>query len=178
MKKATKGALAVTAAGALLLGGAGTLAYWNDTQAVSGSSISSGHLRLGAPTCGSWSLDGGATAFDAATEKIVPGDTLTRDCTLAVDMVGKSLHAQFDVTSAAMTGTLAGKVTTTAAYTITPSGGTAAAATPGATALIHNGDTIGAKITVAFPIGTAVDNTSRDVTGALSAITVTATQVP
>ena len=59
MKKATKGALAVTAAGALLLGGAGTLAYWNDVQGVTGGTISSGHLKLTPGTCDGWKLNNG-----------------------------------------------------------------------------------------------------------------------
>ncbi len=39
MKKSTKGALAAAAAGSLLLGGAGSLAYWTDAESITGTSI-------------------------------------------------------------------------------------------------------------------------------------------
>ena len=50
MKKSTKGALAATTAGVLLLGGAGSLAFWSDS--IGGSTISSGHISLDDTTAG------------------------------------------------------------------------------------------------------------------------------
>ena len=41
----------------------------------------------------------------------------------------------------------------------------------------NDGDTLEAEVTVTFPIGGSVDNTSQDQTATLSAFTVTATQV-
>ena len=52
MKQATKGALVAVTAGALLLGGAGTLAYWNVTPVVTGGTISFGTFTP--DTCGGW----------------------------------------------------------------------------------------------------------------------------
>ncbi|MDI9944213.1 alternate-type signal peptide domain-containing protein [Rhodococcus sp. 1.20] len=47
MKKQTKGAIAAAAAGALLLGGAGSLAVWSDSADVSGGGpVTSGALDL------------------------------------------------------------------------------------------------------------------------------------
>ena len=63
MKKSTKGAFAAAAAGSLLLGGAGSLAYWTDASTVDGKAITSGHLQLNpiTATCDdSWQLDGEA----------------------------------------------------------------------------------------------------------------------
>jgi alternate signal-mediated exported protein len=47
MNSTTKGSLAAVVAALLLTGGAGTLAYWNDTENVPGGPISSGQLDLG-----------------------------------------------------------------------------------------------------------------------------------
>lgn len=41
-----KAALAATAATVLLLGGAGTLASWNDSETIGGGAIKSGELSL------------------------------------------------------------------------------------------------------------------------------------
>src|SRR4051794_282011 len=93
MNKSTKGALATSAAAVLLLGGAGTLAYWNDSATVPGGTVQSGQLELGAPVCGAgWTLDGG-TAF--TTQLLVPGDTLTKVCT--VDLVATGEHLGADL---------------------------------------------------------------------------------
>ena len=60
MKRSTKGALAASAAGILLLGGAGSLAFWNATVNVPGAAIASGDLKLSTPDCGDgWLLDDG-----------------------------------------------------------------------------------------------------------------------
>src|SRR6478735_10550895 len=101
MKKSTKGALAAGAAASLLLGGAGSLAYWTSTGTIDGTSISSGHLKLVSPSCDGWKLDNETTAFDPAADQIVPGDVLTQVCHYTVDAKGKHILAKFDVTSAA-----------------------------------------------------------------------------
>src|SRR5687767_11072956 len=46
MSKTFKGAGAAIVAGVLLIGGAGSLAYWSDAEGVTGGSISSGELKL------------------------------------------------------------------------------------------------------------------------------------
>ena len=139
MKKATKGALAVTAAGALLLGGAGTLAYWNDVQSVSGSTISSGHLKLTPGTCDSWKSNG--AAVDPATMKIVPGDVITRHCSYTADLLGDHLKGQVSVSTPTLTGGLAGGLTTAATYTV----GNGLAVAAGTATDIQNADAIGVE---------------------------------
>lgn len=78
MRKSTKGALAAVAAGALLLGGAGTLAYWTDEATIAGTDITTGHLTVDATDCEAgtlvWTLEG--DAFDPTTDTLIPGDTL------------------------------------------------------------------------------------------------------
>ena len=78
MKKSTKGALAAGAAAALLLGGAGSLAYWTDAATVNGGQITSGSMDLTATDCSS------ATWLhiedDSVVTTIVPGDTVYKVC--------------------------------------------------------------------------------------------------
>ncbi len=66
MKKATKGAIAAAGAGVLLLGGAGTLAYWTADGAAAGSDITAGDLDLTAGTCSGWTYASGAAGTGAA----------------------------------------------------------------------------------------------------------------
>lgn len=104
MNKTTKGALAAAAAGVLLLGGAGTLAYWTDTATVIGSDINSGHFKLDSSDCASatWKLDGETEAFDPEADLLIPGDTLTKTCDVTVDLAGAHLTtADFSVTDPA-----------------------------------------------------------------------------
>lgn len=173
MNKTAKGALAASAAGALLLGGAGSLAYWNSTQDVTGAGISSGHLKLVDPQCGNgWILDGGATY---TTQLLVPGDTLTKVCSFTVDASGAHLTADFDVTAPNIHGDqpLLDELGVTATYTVNGDD-----VTPPGVAVADN-DVVEATIVVTWPYGTAVDNDSNVVTGlsaTLDTITVTATQ--
>src|SRR4051794_38302845 len=105
MKKATKGALAAAAAGSLLLGGAGSLAYWTGTQSITGGSIKSGELTLSAPVCTGtglhdWQFDGTApTAFTMGTSKVVPGDTISKVCKMTLKADGTHIGATFGLTT-------------------------------------------------------------------------------
>ncbi|GCD88794.1 alternate-type signal peptide domain-containing protein [Nocardioides sp. LS1] len=97
MKKATKGALAAAAAGSLLLGGAGSLAYWTATGDVNGGSFASGTLSLTNPTCDTnWVYNAGAANAGATVALIVPGDVLTKQCTTTLDATGDNLSATLD----------------------------------------------------------------------------------
>jgi alternate signal-mediated exported protein len=88
MKKSTKGALAGGAAAFLLLGGAGSLAYWTDNGDVTGTTVESGHLAVINNDCGSapWELDGGDDV--TASTRIVPGDTITKTCSFEIEGEG------------------------------------------------------------------------------------------
>lgn len=46
MKKSRRGALVAAAGILLLLGGAGTLAFWTDSRPITGGPGNSGHLRI------------------------------------------------------------------------------------------------------------------------------------
>ena len=179
MKKSTKGAVAAAAAGVLLLGGAGSLAFWSDSLTVGGDTISSGHLSLDDTTGASdicadsvWTLDAAETgsAFDPTTDELVPGDVLTKECTFDVSAVGNHLGANLDVAGGEIdpASTLT-PVTVDASFTV--GGATATSITES-----NDGDEVKATLELTFPSGLAIDNSSQDKSLDLSSYTVTATQ--
>lgn len=175
MQKSTKGALAAAAAGTLLLGGAGSLAFWTSAQTVDGTTITAGRLKLNAPDCGAgWQLDGTPTT-SYTNQLLVPGDTLTKVCTFTVDAAGSHLKADFDVTGGGDTGTqaLLDETTVTATYKVngTPVGTSGVA--------ITNGDIVTVDLKIDWPYGTEDNDTNvaaGGVTETLANVTVTATQ--
>jgi alternate signal-mediated exported protein len=173
MNRSTKGALAGGAGVVLLLGGAGTLAFWTDTKAITGTDIDSGHLKLVTPDCGAgWILDGGATF---TTQLLVPGDTLTKVCEYTVDAGGEHLTASFDATGPLdLTGAsaLVDEISYTDTYKVNDvaSGDTDVA--------VVDGDVIQATVTITWPSGVE-DNDSNvlaGLTASLADVTVVATQ--
>ena len=147
MQKTTKGAIAAGAAAVLLLGGAGSLAYWSDSTPLDGGSLTAGDLALSDAECDDWD-----------TDLIVPGDVITKECTFTISATGDNLEAT---------------LTTPSTVTITPAPAAASwAATVSATyadqddaalsATItdaNDGDVVTATIVVTFPYGTAEDAT-------------------
>jgi alternate signal-mediated exported protein len=170
MTNSLKGTFAALAAAILLLGGAGSLAYWTDSENLPGTSISSGELDLGTPSCGSgWVLDGGA-AF--TTQEIVPGDVLTKTCTLDLVASGAHLGADLDIGTPtwAATNALTDELDPTATFEVNGE----------PTSHITSADDIGsgeivATIQVVFD-GPSATNGSQDLTAALQTIAITATQ--
>jgi alternate signal-mediated exported protein len=168
--KAAKGALAAGVAAVLLLGGAGTLAFWSDSENVTGTPITSGELKLGTPACGTgWTLDGG-TAF--STQKIVPGDVLTKVCTLDLIATGDHVGATLGISAGAFSASnaLTGELTPAATFTVN------GASTTTITEADDTGSAeIEATITVTYN-GPAATNASQALTATLNTVAVTATQ--
>jgi alternate signal-mediated exported protein len=112
MNKTTKGALAAATAGVLLLGGAGSLAYWSDSDTVDGSAFNAGSLNLDpveGDLCNVWNLDTGEPGgqpFVPGTDKLVPGDVVTKVCTFTVDAVGTHLRAGVEAVPGTNSGAL------------------------------------------------------------------------
>lgn len=110
MNKTVKGVLAAATACVLLLGGAGTLAYWTESQTVSGAQITSGSIALTTPDCSDdavagthgWQLDG-ATAFVPGTTDLVPGDTVTKVCAMTLTVAGPHVGATLTMDDALIT---------------------------------------------------------------------------
>lgn len=106
MNKLVKGSIAGAAGIALLLGGAGTLALWNDAEDVDAGTVQTGTLDIAlidadgvaSPATGIWEDVSpelaAATPFDPSTHKIVPGDVVTFTQDVTIEATGKNLEAQ------------------------------------------------------------------------------------
>lgn len=181
MRKSTKGAVAAAAAGALLLGGAGSLAYWTGEQDVPGGTFTSGYLAINDVDCATagWTLEGAAYT----TQLLVPGDELTKTCSFTIDGVGDHMTVSLDTATPTWSGTngLIDDLSVDATF--------AGSVTPGPLAdpaTVTKDETITATITVTFDGGdgdgdaTDVTNDSNSPTDGLDAIladvTITATQ--
>lgn len=174
MHRSTKGALAAAAAGALLLGSAGTLAYWTGSENVPGGTFTSGYLQLTDNTCATapWKLDDGV---DYTTQRIVPGDSLTKTCTFSIDGVGDHMTVSLDTATPGWSAAnaLTADLAVTSTFTGSVSGGPLSDP-----ATVTKSETITALITVTFD--TASGNETNVPTAGLDAVlndvTVTATQ--
>jgi len=178
MKKTTKGALAASAAAVLLVGGAGTLAFWSDSGTVDGGSITTGSVSLSDGTCGEWVYSTGSAAGTAVTA-IVPGDAIARSCTFAVDGTGDHLTVSLSAPETVSVTPTVGSPTTlllTAAASYQRDG----AALPAGTSFAVDGpETLTALITVTFPYGAATTvnaNDTQGMVGQLDDITIGLTQ--
>lgn len=171
MKKSTKGAVAAAGAAVVLLGGAGTLAYWSDSETVSGGAINTGHLSLDNPTCAAnWVLDAKESAADApyvpGTTKLVPGDVITKTCTYVLNLKGEHLRA----TVAASTPAAAPAHLTVEKPAVTLAGTPVTEVTEA-----DDAKTIAVDLKVTF--NSASENTTQDLTHSLDNITLSLSQV-
>lgn len=181
MKKSTKGALAAGAAVALLVGGAGTLAFWTADETVPGGTIDAGHLDLVTDAtnagCGDWQLDSGEQAAGtwSSGDPLVPGDVLTKECAFTIDAQGNHLRATVAASAPGLTGTLA------AGLTVDATGITVGGVADTEFTEADDGSALGVTVTVTFTDPGTADNTyndpATDLTAVLNDITVTATQV-
>jgi alternate signal-mediated exported protein len=182
MHKNTKAAFAATTAAVLLLGGASTLASWNDSKNIDGGAIESGKLSLTqetGQTCTAWALDaaGGGGAFVPGTTLVVPGDVITRTCTYTVNATGEHLAATVGLASPsfAETNDLVTALTATATYTSDPGDGAVPLADDAAITDANDGDVLSAAVSVTFDA--AIDGTTaQELTATLDALTVSLTQ--
>ncbi|WP_104196842.1 alternate-type signal peptide domain-containing protein [Cryobacterium sp. M15] len=90
------GSIAGAAGVALLLGGAGTFALWNDDAAIAGATINAGTLTVEALDT-IWRDNAGAEITDLNGYFIVPGDTLTYTTKLIVNAKGDNLQATLNI---------------------------------------------------------------------------------
>ena len=92
MNKMAKGALATGVGVALLLGGGGTLAVWNQTVSANAGTIAAGDLKLKAET-GVWTSNLSGEIENINLYKIVPGEALTYTQELGVTLKGDRMAA-------------------------------------------------------------------------------------
>jgi len=178
MKKTTKGAIASGVGVVLLLGGAGTLAFWTDSEPIAGGPINSGHLKIVTDAtntgCGSWQLDSGESAPTTYTagDPLVPGDVLSRNCAFTVQAVGNHLRATVGITAVSFSGTdgdFGGKLD--ASVSALKINGTPVSSFTED----DNGASLTADVTVTFDPGAL--NGTEDLATFLDSLTLTATQV-
>jgi alternate signal-mediated exported protein len=184
MKKSTKGALAAGAAAVVLLGGAGSLAYWTDSANVDGGNFKTGSVKLTADDCSTatWKYTTAGHTTDTVTS-LVPGDSIAKDCTVTLTGTGDHLYVSLNVpTSVAITRTPAATGTdtlkATASATFDYNGTTYAS---GDIFKVASGSS--AKVTVhyavTFPYGdaTATDaNDTQNLTATLASLPITLKQ--
>lgn len=111
MNKRTKGAIAAGGAAVLLLGGAGSIAYWSDEETLEGGPITSGTLGIStasgqwfdiSPTPGPGAA--GAAISDPEAFRIVPGDILEYRASATVTATGEHLVATLRANAQQVTG--------------------------------------------------------------------------
>jgi alternate signal-mediated exported protein len=182
MNKSTKGALAAAAGAALLLGGAGSLAYWNASATVNGGAITTGSLTLGTGACGANWVYAAGTAAGQTVVKVVPGDSITKSCTFSIGASGDHLSATL---GAPATTTYAKNPTTATTDSLSVATTYIIDRTPVATLVngdkltsSDNGRTLTAKFVVTMPYGspTVNANDTQNLTATLNALTVSLTQ--
>ena len=179
MKNTTKGALAAGTAGALLLGGVGSLAFWTDDGSVPGGSFASGELKLLNADCDGtgdglgtgWFFDGDEAAAGkeyVAGDLLVPGDVLTKTCTYDIKATGEHFRATLAATGGTDSGALAGSLAPVASFVV---GGV-----PTATITEANDANV-LTATISLTFDSAADDSTQDLTAVLSDYVVTATQI-
>lgn len=178
MKKSMKGTIAIAAGIALLLGGGGSLAYWQGSAQSSATTIQSGELSVALTSGATWQVKRGSTTTDItgtlASFKMVPGDTIVYTVPFQTKANGTNLTATgainwggYSVVPAHLTSSAAGTYNAAAitggAFTV--AGGTA------------NGQLV---FTLTWPFGTNATNDTAASTmnqnWNLGATTVTVTQ--
>lgn len=188
MNKATKGALAALAAGTLMLGGAGTLAFWSGTGTIAGATINSGSITMDTPVCDDttsagtheWEFSGGVhdgEVFDPASHTVVPGDTIVKVCDVTLTTVGTNIKVQLGVSTPDLTDattTLDDELVPTAVWKDTSDNSTVV---DGVTTVDGAASkTYRATVTVVFDF-VAATNDSQTGVALLDDVTLTATQL-
>jgi alternate signal-mediated exported protein len=113
MNKLTKSAIAGAAGIALLLGGAGSLAYWNSAATVGGTTITAGTLTI-------TSDPGATTTYTSSGDSvalIVPGDSVTVTQPVTISATGDHLKAKLEIDELGLLGSLKDLVTRPLAVT-------------------------------------------------------------
>jgi alternate signal-mediated exported protein len=106
MHKPLKGAIALGAAGLLLLGGAGTYALWSDSVTLDGGTIGAGQLDLAVTTAGTWADVSTGTSVPITNIDdflLVPGDVLTYSLSATLQAEGDNLEATLEADPTSIT---------------------------------------------------------------------------
>ncbi len=178
MKKSMKGTIAIAAGIALLLGGGGSLAYWQGTASTSSATIQTGELSVSLTSGATWQVKRGATTTPIAnisTFKMVPGDQVIYTVPFQTVAAGTNLTAGGTIAWGGYSSIPAHLTSTaTGTYNSTAISGTTFTVVPNATA---NGSLV---FTLTWPFGANATNDTAAATmnqnWNLGATTVTVTQ--
>jgi len=207
MNKLVKGSIAGAAGIILLMGGAGSLAYWNDSAtagpALGSNSITAGTLSVTAVNAGAWTkgfynasnvLVGSVGAVaNLSTVRIVPGNRLVYTQQFNIVGTGDDLYFTIGSTAgavnpasvnpaptAAADAALAAQVTNTFSVS-SVTGGTVIPATSANTFRVSSNNGTASTVTVTwtinFPFGATAVNTAKTGAISLSQGAITLTQV-
>lgn len=206
MNKLVKGAIAGGAGIILLMGGAGSLAYWNDTAntgpATGANSITAGTLTITAANAGSWTKGmynnaGTQTVAPAAIAslaavKVVPGNRLVYTQNFNISGTGDDLFFTIGKVDGAVTAAssstqdvaLRDAINNSAASTYalsTVSGGTVVASTTAGVYKVSSNSGANSTVTVTWtiniPFGASADNSTKTGAVNLTQGSITLTQV-
>lgn len=161
MNRLTKAAIATGGAAVLLLGGAGTLAYWTAEGTATGAdTLTAGTLEATDGSCAAWVYAADAAGAGDEVDLIVPGDKVSTTCTVTVTGTGDHLKALASLGTVAWDTNDLGLANPTVAVgdvtVVPPTTGTAATITDGLIDLSGTGgaaQTLQVPVTVEFPYG-------------------------
>ncbi|MFE7846198.1 alternate-type signal peptide domain-containing protein [Microbacterium sp. NPDC057407] len=119
MKKSMKGTIAIAAGIALLLGGGGSLAYWQGSASTTSATIQTGELSVALTSGAKWEVKRGSTTTDITSTlssyKMVPGDQIIYTVPFQTKANGTNLTASgainwggFSAVPAHLTSSVAG----------------------------------------------------------------------
>lgn len=197
MNKLVKGSIATAVGIAVLMGGAGTFAFWNSSVGLSNQTITTGTLTVTdpTPTDGVWTVQKNGTGSAIPVSSITafrasPGDTLTYTKTVKVAASGNNLSATLALGAGSITPATAAKAADvalvtelgkTASITATGTGVTTTngviTVAPGATAI--EARDVAVVVVIAFPKDAAAGDENAAKNGAviLSGLTVDLNQI-
>lgn len=167
MRNSLKALIATSGGAFLLLGGAGSLAYWQSAGSVPAGDLQSGRLAL-TDAASSWTLNG-VTVADPTAVRVVPGDELAWTGGFLITAQGDNLQAEIAMTGGQSGGTLAPYVTTDVSWDV--------AGEPASSPITSadDGKNVDVLINVDFPF--SAGNASQAKTLDVSDVSVTLTQV-
>jgi alternate signal-mediated exported protein len=207
MNKLVKGAIAGAAGIVLLMGGAGSLAYWNDSAnagpGAGSNSITAGTLTVTAQNSGSWTkgfynaagtvVTAPAAVANLSSVRLVPGNRLVYTQAFNVVGTGDDLYFTIGNTAGAVTAAsasaadvaLAAQINASSATAFTIGSVTGGTVVPsGVTAAVYKvssnagtASTITVTWTVDLPFGASAVNTAKTGAVKLSQGSITITQV-
>jgi alternate signal-mediated exported protein len=166
LNKLIKGSIAAAAGIVLLLGGAGSLALWNDAASIDAGTVNSGTLTIDS------NLDG---AWDQSLDYIVPGDNVTYTETFDVVAVGDNLNAELSSNIASIIDGITGSDSTTS-FTVVDSANVPVVPVAGVYSFGAGDYTVSVEIEVDFPSSVS-GLTGQGETTDLSNVTITLSQV-